>query len=108
MKQILITLLLILTVSAFGYEEQGEASWYGGKFQGRTTANGEIFDTNLFTAAHKTLPFNSIVKVTTSTLYSCCSHFIRIEVSNPPEYANITVSLIVFPNFRLIIPEILI
>lgn len=64
MKQLLTIFLLILSVSAFGYEEQGEASWYGGKFQGRTTANGEIFDTNLFTAAHKTLPFNSLVKVT--------------------------------------------
>jgi rare lipoprotein A len=64
MKQLLIIFLLIISVSAFGYEEEGEASWYGGKFQGRTTANGEIFDTNLFTAAHKTLPFNSLVKVT--------------------------------------------
>jgi peptidoglycan lytic transglycosylase len=44
--------------------EQGIASYYAGKFQGRLTANGEIFDTNLFTAAHKTLPFNTIVKVT--------------------------------------------
>ena len=41
----------------------GEASWYGGKFQGRLTANGERFDTNLLTAAHKTLPFNTIVEV---------------------------------------------
>ena len=40
------------------------ASWYGGKFQGRQTASGEIFDTNEFTAAHKTLPFGTIVKVT--------------------------------------------
>jgi rare lipoprotein A len=44
--------------------EEGLASWYGGKFQGRRTANGEIFDTNLFTAAHKTLPFGTYVRVT--------------------------------------------
>jgi rare lipoprotein A len=44
--------------------ETGLASYYAGKFQGRLTANGEIFDTNRFTAAHKTLPFNTIVKVT--------------------------------------------
>lgn len=44
--------------------ETGKASWYGGKFQGRQTASGEIFDTNLMTAAHKTLPFGSLVKVT--------------------------------------------
>ena len=43
--------------------EKGEASWYGGKFQGRQTANGEKFDTNMLTAAHKTLPFNTIVEV---------------------------------------------
>ncbi len=43
--------------------ETGQASWYAGRFQGRQTANGEIFDTNLFTAAHKTLPFNTIVQV---------------------------------------------
>lgn len=47
-----------------GYREDGIASWYGGKFQGRKTANGEIFDTNELTAAHKTLPFGTIVKVT--------------------------------------------
>jgi rare lipoprotein A len=43
--------------------QTGQASWYGGKFQGRKTANGEIFDTYKFTAAHKTLPFDTIVKV---------------------------------------------
>ncbi|AFG36558.1 rare lipoprotein A [Spirochaeta africana DSM 8902] len=45
------------------HELEGIASWYGGKFQGRLTANGERFDTNEMTAAHKTLPFNSIVRV---------------------------------------------
>lgn len=45
-------------------EEIGYASYYAGKFQGRRTANGEVFDTKRFTAAHKTLPFNTIVKVT--------------------------------------------
>lgn len=46
------------------HETEGDASWYAGKFQGRRTANGEIFDTNLMTAAHKTLPFGTIVEVT--------------------------------------------
>lgn len=45
-------------------ELEGIASWYAGKFQGRLTANGERFDTNLMTAAHKTLPFNTVVQVT--------------------------------------------
>ena len=43
--------------------ERGLASWYGGKFQGRMTANGEIFDTNELTAAHRTLPFDTVVRV---------------------------------------------
>ncbi len=46
------------------YAEQGIASWYGLKFQGNRTANGEIFDKNKFTAAHLTLPFDTLVKVT--------------------------------------------
>jgi len=44
--------------------EVGYASWYGGKFQGRQTASGEKFDTKKLTAAHKTLPFGKIVRVT--------------------------------------------
>jgi rare lipoprotein A len=43
--------------------ENGVASWYGPNFNGKTTANGEIFDMDRLTAAHRTLPFNSIVKV---------------------------------------------
>jgi rare lipoprotein A len=40
------------------------ASWYGGRYHGRTTASGEIFDKNAITAAHRTLPFGSWVQVT--------------------------------------------
>jgi rare lipoprotein A (peptidoglycan hydrolase) len=40
------------------------ASWYGEQFQGRETASGEIFDLNKLTAAHKTLPLGTIVKLT--------------------------------------------
>lgn len=42
----------------------GKASWYGHPFHGRTTANGERYNMHLMTAAHKTLPFNAVVKVT--------------------------------------------
>jgi rare lipoprotein A len=45
----------------------GVASWYGQEFAGRTTANGEIFDPLLFTAAHRSLPFGTVVDVTNST-----------------------------------------
>lgn len=47
-----------------GYSEVGIASWYGSKFHGRRTANGEFFDMNALTAAHKTLPMPSAVQVT--------------------------------------------
>jgi rare lipoprotein A len=43
--------------------ERGHASWYGGKFHGRRTANGETYDKYALTAAHKTLPFGTIVRV---------------------------------------------
>jgi rare lipoprotein A len=42
----------------------GPASWYGPKFHGRQTANGEQFDMNQMTAAHRTLPFGTKVRVT--------------------------------------------
>lgn len=45
------------------YREEGEASWYGAEFQGSRTSNGEIYDKHEFTAAHPTLPFNTLVKV---------------------------------------------
>lgn len=54
----------IQPVSFDHYQLEGIASWYGGKFQGRLTANGEVFDTNQLTAAHRELPFGTIVRVT--------------------------------------------
>lgn len=50
--------------TASGYFESGMASWYGTKFHGKQTANGEIYDLYKMTAAHKTLPLPSYVKVT--------------------------------------------
>ena len=46
------------------YDETGIASWYGSDFHGKTTANGETYDMNALTAAHKTLPMPSSVRVT--------------------------------------------
>lgn len=48
----------------YDYDETGIASWYGPDFHGKLTANGEVFDQNAVTAAHKTLPMPSIVRVT--------------------------------------------
>lgn len=44
--------------------ETGTASFYADEFNGKKTANGEIYDMNAFTAAHPSYPFNTIVKVT--------------------------------------------
>ena len=64
MKKIFALFLFLFIISSFLFSrETGYASWYGGKFQGRKTANGEIFDTYKFTAAHKTLPFDTVVRV---------------------------------------------
>jgi rare lipoprotein A len=46
------------------YEETGIASWYGEDFHGKYTANGEVFDLNALSAAHRTLPMPSVVEIT--------------------------------------------
>lgn len=50
--------------SEIGYSEEGKASWYGAKFHGYKTSNGEIFDMYQVSAAHKTLPLPTWVRVT--------------------------------------------
>jgi len=47
-----------------GYDETGVASWYGRDFDGKRTANGEIYDMHALSAAHKTLPLPTLVRVT--------------------------------------------
>lgn len=49
--------------SAYGYEETGVASWYGPQFHGKKTSNGETYDMQGLTAAHKILPMNTRVLV---------------------------------------------
>lgn len=53
-----------LLPAAKGYREEGVASWYGNKFHGRKTSNGETYDMYGMTAAHKTLPIPAYVRVT--------------------------------------------
>ena len=54
----------VILQSSYGYRERGVASWYGNKFHGNPTASGEIYDMYAMTAAHKTLPLPTTVKVT--------------------------------------------
>lgn len=49
--------------SASGFTQTGKASWYGKKFHGRPTANGERYDMHAISAAHKTLPLGTVVRV---------------------------------------------
>jgi len=49
--------------SSHGYVERGIASWYGQEFHGRRTSSGEVYDMHTMTAAHKTLPLPTYVKV---------------------------------------------
>jgi len=50
--------------SSKGYKQRGIASWYGSKFQGKRTSSGEPYDMHAMTAAHKTLPLPTYVRVT--------------------------------------------
>lgn len=54
----------VLNETPKGYRESGRASWYGKKFHGRRTANGETYDMFKMTAAHKTLPLPSYARIT--------------------------------------------
>ncbi len=50
--------------TSYGGGQSGVASWYGGKFHGRKTASGERYNQNALTAAHRSLPFGTRVRVT--------------------------------------------
>ena len=90
-----ISILFLCTINIFivnlnnkrikdpSYEKSwhGIASWYGPGFHGRTTANGEIYNKNKLTAAHKTLPFNTKVLVT--NLKNNKSVLVRINDRGP-------------------------
>jgi len=50
-----------------GWSETGVASWYGNPYHGRATSSGEIYDMDQLTAAHRTLPYGAVVRVTNLT-----------------------------------------
>ena len=62
----------------------GVASWYGQEFAGRTTANGEIFDPLLLTAAHRTLPFGTVVDVKNAKT----SRVVRVRINDRGPYVG--------------------
>jgi rare lipoprotein A len=75
MKKYIITIIIACALGTLGFAQTGEktrgiflqegvASWYGGEFNGRQTASGEIFRDTEFTAAHPFLPFGTMLKIT--------------------------------------------
>jgi len=65
-KKIVTVFFTFLYFFSYGqtFEQTGKCSYYADKFNGRKTASGERYNKNLFTAAHRTLPFNTVVQVT--------------------------------------------
>lgn len=66
-KSVLITMILMIFTTGFiwaGEVEEGDASYYADSLDGNKTASGEPYDKNALTAAHRTLPFGTRVKIT--------------------------------------------
>ncbi|MFA4853076.1 MAG: septal ring lytic transglycosylase RlpA family protein, partial [Bacteroidales bacterium] len=61
---VILFLLINLSFAQEKYVQSGVASYYSDVFQGRTTACGEKYNNTLYTAAHATLPFHTLVKIT--------------------------------------------
>lgn len=76
-KKLLLTALFTLFLQS---QVDAKISYYGDYFHGRKTANGERFDMNAFTAAHKTLPFNTLVKITVEKKWKDIKYNISIIV----------------------------
>jgi len=68
----------------YAYVEEGIASWYGPNFHGKQTANGAIFDMNKVSAAHRTLPLPSIVRITNLEN----GRSLRVKVNDRGPYAK--------------------
>ena len=90
-------ILILLLFSSFFIDQapsapekktiKGLASYYGTGFHGRKTANGEIYNRYLFTAAHRKLPFNTYLRVT--NLKNDLSITVRINDRGPYNYSRI-------------------
>lgn len=70
-----------------GIKDRGVASWYGGQFHGRQAANGELFDMEALTAAHRTMPLGSVVRVV--NLSNGRHLYVRITDRGPYEKGRI-------------------
>lgn len=66
------------------FEQVGTASWYGPRFHGKNTANGEVFNQNKLTAAHRTLPLGTTVEVTNVTN----GKSVQVKINDRGPYVN--------------------
>lgn len=80
--------------------EFGRATYYGGRFDGQGTASGETFDTSIMTAAHKTLPFGTIVRVTNLTN----GKQVDVRINDRGPYVNGTIIDLSSSAFQVISP----
>lgn len=88
----IFALIYLIAFGAYGqsgqkFTQTGTASYYAGKFHGRKTANGEIYDSKKLTAAHRTLKFGSMVRVT--NLKNNKSVIVRINDRGPFAHSRI-------------------
>ena len=67
-----------------GIKDRGVASWYGEQFHGRQAANGEIFDMDALTAAHRTMPLGSIVRV----VNLANGKYLHVRITDRGPYVN--------------------
>jgi len=67
-----------------GIEDRGVASWYGGSFHGKQAANGELFDMEALTAAHRTLPLGSVIRVVNLSN----GKYLHVRVTDRGPYVN--------------------
>ncbi len=81
LRGLLLILSLVLCLPAAIAAEEGIASWYGPNFHGKRTANGEIYDQEKLTAAHRTLPFNTYLRV--QNLDNGASVVVRVNDRGP-------------------------
>lgn len=67
-----------------GIKDRGVASWYGEQFHGKQAANGEIFDMEALTAAHRTMPLGSVVRV----VNLANGKYLHVRITDRGPYAN--------------------
>ena len=76
---------IVSNIDAKEHELKGKATYYGNNYKTkRRTANGEYFDKNAYTAAHKTLPFGTVVKVTNTNN----GKYVYVTITDRGPFAN--------------------